>query len=618
MGQGTEVVYEQSTKTKTSITCEQSQKLIQTMLTMSFGCVAFLRGLFPDENFVDQRFVPNKFEQGYNPNDPKSKNDSIRVKTLARGKSTKADLFLDWIDKGATDAIRRGYLKSLSFAIFLNKDDPNDLHEVYTFFFDYKNDDIHFSINDEDEPISLLDSRKMLQQLMKRFIIITQSLEPLPEERNVSMRMLFNESCPKDYQPPFFKDASDEPSAILKAPKTSNVDRYSAGSVDTSFHSIQVKVLSRPILISNENEIIEIDPFEASQFKTPNMIKNAQLPPKSLNRFVKREPSQTTNMLRSFLESSQPEVKPTQAINHVKCECGSTEESDVSGTIKCASCDGILHGSCYGSSSRRQETTCFTCRSKAMGGIKTHQNLRLLFIARKLYKLFSKVDIPPSTRIIHEQLGFAISENTKATASVISFFFKKCILVLEDEPRKLKKQVGDATFQKGSSYVDVDIDGIYVNGKQLSRGRYSWSFVPKIYGPDLTAWKSSAARTKKFLFEDTLESGLAIDDNLDQLDISKVSIDEEQILNSSDQEIGDETKKSEEVTGYFSNLNLQSSEDYDIIQSSNPVRSTRKRKSSFEHDPIEIASSQPVCTDVRLKRKKVSVTKKVITADSFA
>lgn len=51
------------TETKTEITTEQSQKLLQTMLTMSFGCLAFLRGLFPDDIFVDQRFVPEKVEK---------------------------------------------------------------------------------------------------------------------------------------------------------------------------------------------------------------------------------------------------------------------------------------------------------------------------------------------------------------------------------------------------------------------------------------------------------------------------------------------------------------------------------------------------------------------------
>lgn len=511
MAQKTEVVLEQATKTRTSITCEQSQKLIQTMLTMSFGCVAFLRGLFPDDNFVDQRFVPNKFEPGYDPKDPTCKNDSIRVKTLTRGKSSRADLFLDWIDKGATDAIRKGYLKSLSFSVFLDRNDPTNLQEVYTFFFDYKNDDVRLSINDqENEQINLLDSRKMMQRLMKRFIIITQSLEPLPEEKYISMRMLFNDKCPKDYQPPYFKDASSEPSVFLKAPKNTTVDEYSAGSINTSFHNIQLKVLSRPVLISNEDEIIEIDPFEVSQSRAPSMIKNPA-PLKSRNQVFKRELSPTTNKLLEFLRSPQPEFKQTQAIPHVKCECGSLEELDVSGIIKCASCEGTLHGSCYASSSRRQSTTCFTCRSNAMSGIKTHQNLRLLFISRKLYRLFTKCDIPLSTKIIRDQLGFSTRESINLIASVLSFFFKKCILLMENEPRKLKRQVGDSAYQKGSSYVDVDIEGINVNGRQLPKGRYVWSFVPKIYGPDLTAWKSSAARAKKFLFEDTLESGLAID-----------------------------------------------------------------------------------------------------------
>jgi len=511
MAQTTQTVYQQAQKTKTSITCEQSQKLIQTMLTMSFGCVAFLRGLFPDESFVDQRFVPNKFEKNYDPKDPKNKNDSIRVKTLARGKSAQADQFLDWIDKGATDAIRKGYLKSLSFSVFLDDKNPTDLLEVYTFFFDYKDDDIQMSINDqENEPISLLDSRKMLQQLMKRFIIITQSLEPLPDNKFMAMRLLFNDKCPKEYQPPFFRDASADPIAFLKAPKKSNVEKYSAGSVNTSYHDIQLKVLSRPVLIAEENEIIEIDPFEVPQFKTPNLIKQQQ-PLKQTTRFLKREPSQTTNKLREFLQSSQPEIKPTQAIQRVKCDCESIEESDVSGTVKCAHCDGVLHGSCYASSARRQSTICFNCRSESLGGIPKHQNLKLLMLSRKLYRLVTKFDIPKSTGMIHEQLGFTIDQFVDATASVISFFFKNSIFIIEEEPRRLKKQVGQSVYQRGSSYVDVDIEGIFVNGKELSKGRYAWSFTPKISGPDLSSFKSKAARTKKYLFEDTLESGLSID-----------------------------------------------------------------------------------------------------------
>lgn len=506
-------VQEQSTKTKTSITHEQSQKLIQTMLTMSFGCVAFLRGLFPDDSFVDQRFVPNKFESDYDPNDPKNKNDSIRVKTLVRGKSSQADLFLDWIDKGATDAIRKGYLKSLSFAVFLDEKQPNDLHEVYTFFFDYKNEGVQFSINDqESEAISLLDSRKMLQQLMKRFIIITQSLEPLPEHKYMSMRMLFNESCPKDYQPPFFMDASSEPSALLKAPRDSTIEKHSAGTLNTSFHNIQLKVLSRPVLIAEDDEVVEIDPFNTTPFKAPALLK-PNLPPKNTSRFVKREPSQTTNMLRDYLKSSQPEIKLTQAIKRISCECGSNDETDVSGIIRCSSCDGMLHGSCYAYNSRRQATTCFTCRSASLGGIKKHENLSILMIARKLYRLVTRDGIPISTGLMHNQLGFKTNEKVSITTSVVSFFFKKGIFLLEHEPRALKgnNHAKGRRFQKHSSYVDVDMDGILVNGKQLSKGRYTWSFVAQVHGNGLQTLKSSAARAKRFLFEDTIECGLAID-----------------------------------------------------------------------------------------------------------
>lgn len=116
------------TETKTEITTEQSQKLLQTMLTMSFGCLAFLRGLFPDDIFVDQRFVPEKVEKNYNKQNT-SQNNSIKIKTLIRGKSTQADLLLDWLEKGVFKSIRLKCLKALSLGIFL--EDPTDLLENY-------------------------------------------------------------------------------------------------------------------------------------------------------------------------------------------------------------------------------------------------------------------------------------------------------------------------------------------------------------------------------------------------------------------------------------------------------------------------------------------------------
>ncbi|CCH44262.1 Meiosis-specific protein HOP1 [Wickerhamomyces ciferrii] len=640
MAQTTQTVQEQATKTitstKTSITQEQSQKLIQTMLTMSFGCVAFLRGLFPDEYFVDQRFVPNKFEHGYDPKDPKNKNDSIRVKTLVRGKDKQVDLFLDWIDKGAIDAIRRGYLKSLSFSVFLDKSKPQDLHEVYTFSFDYQKDHVNFKINDEEtDTISLLDSRKMLQHMMKRFIIITQSLEPLPEEKFMTMRMLFNESTPKDYQPPYFMDAGSVPNAVLRVPNGTNADKYAAGSVNTSHHDIKLKVLSRPIVLPENDELVEIDPFESQRFKTPKlntvpkrpMGPSNPTPPPGLSSNAKptgprghvsisskptitpvpkkEEPSQTTTMLREFLQSSQPGINPTQAIKRDTCECGCAINEVSERTTKCAACDRVLHFNCYSLDQRRSSATCFTCCATSLG-IQSHESLQLLMILRRLYKLFTKIDIPSSTLLIHEKLGFTKDQNKSITVEAISFFFKKNILLLENEPRRLKRAAGDNIYQRGSSFVDVDIEGIVVNDKQLPLGRYTWSFTPKISGPDVIHLKSIASTAKKYLFEDTFEKGLEID-----IKDTNHEDEDEQIINSSDHE-SDETKKSEEVSGGFSNLKINSSQPSDVIESSQVMTRSMKRASSYDVEKIEDDSQPVVGYNTRFKKRKASVAKRVI------
>lgn len=207
------------------------------MLTMSFGCLAFLRGLFPDDNFVDQRFVPDKVNKDYNKNRNEAPLNSIKIKTLVRGKTAEADLFLDWLEKGVFQSIKLKYLKALSLGIFANEEAPTDLLEDYLFSFAYDGSgEVSISVNGENEGVSLLDSRKVVQQLMRRFIIITQSLEPLPEKRFLTMRLLFNENAPIEYQPQFFRDASNDKPVTVKVPASTDLDSYAVGSLDTKYH----------------------------------------------------------------------------------------------------------------------------------------------------------------------------------------------------------------------------------------------------------------------------------------------------------------------------------------------------------------------------------------------
>lgn len=200
----------QKVDTRTAISVDQSQKLVQTMLTMSFGCLAFLRGLFPDDSFVDQRFVPDKVDKNYDRNNC-AQNNSIKIKTLARGRNSEVDVLLDWLEKAVFKSIRLKFLKALSLGIFLDENNPQEMIENYIFSFEYDNDEVKMNVTNKnttgnrDDSISLLDSRRMAQQLMRRFIIITQSLEPLPQRKFLTMRLMFNENTDPEYQPPFLE-----------------------------------------------------------------------------------------------------------------------------------------------------------------------------------------------------------------------------------------------------------------------------------------------------------------------------------------------------------------------------------------------------------------------------
>lgn len=466
----TRQLLQNKTKTKTDITTEQSQKLVQTMLTMSFGCLAFLRGLFPDESFVDQRFVPEKVEKNYNKQTSPQAN-SIKIKTLVRGKFTEVDMLLDWLEKGVFQAIKLKYLKALSLGIFLDEHDSTSLLENYTFTFDYDvENNVKLSINDEVSTISLLDSRKMAQQLMRRFIIITQSLEPLPQKKYLTVRLMFNDNCPRDYQPRLFKDASFDKPATIKIPSSLDSAMFSVGSLDTKHHKLAMKVFSATDVDTEDSSgFEEIDPFEFVENKG-KMNVDKKVSPSSQ--------SQTTNILGDYLKSSEPEIQPTQVVNpHIsaatsaatatittnrttkyqplKCECG-TQCAPNSTKLKCCkNCRKRVHGICYGNYQGAYIEKCLfcLCGSNLTVDSSEFQDLMLL---KKCYRYLARARSLPSpmSNFIKHVIGSKeIDEEVKERfAFCMSVLFQDEILTIGSEYRK------HTSSQTPRSHNNVQID----------------------------------------------------------------------------------------------------------------------------------------------------------------
>ncbi|KAK9235434.1 HORMA domain-containing protein [Lipomyces kononenkoae] len=227
-------------------TPRQSQELVQTFISAAFGCITFLRGLFSDDNYIEERFIGGSATTPLNPR------DYVRLKKLKRGLSDQADLFLDWIERGIFDALEHKYLKAVLFGIYLDPRHPTDVAETYTFNVAYRDDnapDLEIT-DDRGEKISVGvtydDARKTLQQMMRRFITLTQTLPPLPDDRYLTIRLLFDESCPPDYQPPGFKDASDDRELQFSLEDGEQIDRQDAGTLNAGWHTVSLKIASLP------------------------------------------------------------------------------------------------------------------------------------------------------------------------------------------------------------------------------------------------------------------------------------------------------------------------------------------------------------------------------------
>ena len=93
----------QKTAIKTAVSVQTSQKLVQTMLDASFGCIAYLRGLLPDDDFVEERY--NAPEQAATASKAKNKaqnkkehaRSGQRIMRLRRNSSSEANKLLDYL-----------------------------------------------------------------------------------------------------------------------------------------------------------------------------------------------------------------------------------------------------------------------------------------------------------------------------------------------------------------------------------------------------------------------------------------------------------------------------------------------------------------------------------------
>ncbi|KAF8323084.1 hypothetical protein DL93DRAFT_2151415 [Clavulina sp. PMI_390] len=248
------------------ITEVRSEVAVKTLITAGFGC---LMDLLPDENFEDARLSSLTITPGNDEGSraKKEKTSSVRVKTIKRGYSTEGDTLLDYVENGIFDALEKHYLKSFVFGIYLDKDDPTNIIESWTFNFRYPKDPetgrshAHLAIDNQLANMSLSGSSKVdtrgvagattigdvkrsLKSLTKAIISSTQGMEALPGRRYATFKIFYNDDAPADYEAPSFVagDAVKDVLVFSTHSAEEAPEKVIIGSMDSFFHTVSVSI----------------------------------------------------------------------------------------------------------------------------------------------------------------------------------------------------------------------------------------------------------------------------------------------------------------------------------------------------------------------------------------
>ncbi|GAA5862196.1 hypothetical protein JCM3774_004818 [Rhodotorula dairenensis] len=258
------------------VTLESSLQQVKELLQTGIGCITYLRGLLPEESFSDCKLVAKRppdllakaqSQQPQGKHPAQDEYTSVRVKQLKRGTSPETDRLVDYLEVGAAQAIEKGYLHKLVFAIYLDPDEPTNIVESYTFTFTYETDtegnkhpdiqvadqlsgidlsSVGIDLLPRNKPRKMSDIKRQVQQMIKNLITSTQVLDELPRRRFINVRLFYTEDTPADYEPPHFHPVpSDAPGYSVTTPSMHDVPDFGTlGSVATGYHGVALHTVS--------------------------------------------------------------------------------------------------------------------------------------------------------------------------------------------------------------------------------------------------------------------------------------------------------------------------------------------------------------------------------------
>jgi len=211
-----------------------SLQMTRQLLRLSLYNIAFNRALFPGDCFAEREV---------------RELESMRIYVLRPGSDPEVSRLLEWMEKGAFDALQRQYLRCLKFAV--SKDEAGaDLLEEYSFSFTYTDHgDVQLDIDCGSHGLAQAVApavvptasavKKQVCTLTRLLVSLMSTLEAVPDERHLQMELFYyDERTPAAYEPPFF--CANEAPGVFRSPPFA-VD---IGRAQTSFHQVGIRVKS--------------------------------------------------------------------------------------------------------------------------------------------------------------------------------------------------------------------------------------------------------------------------------------------------------------------------------------------------------------------------------------
>lgn len=219
------------------LTEQRSALFVRNLARAAISSICFMRNIFPNECFKDLE-VGGSPLKSLQPSTPESRQ------------------MLSWFEKGVVDAINRRYLKTLVLGIYSIPSEPvagsacglGTMLESYFFSFSYDqtsgDPSVDVGCSGTGRQQTLVSKAKQqakaaIQTMLRTIISLTQTMSPLPEERYISMKLLYYEDAtPPEYQPPTFRPADPHEMRMF----SEQTFTAQLGTLKTPFHEMTLRL----------------------------------------------------------------------------------------------------------------------------------------------------------------------------------------------------------------------------------------------------------------------------------------------------------------------------------------------------------------------------------------